>query len=569
MVHSFKNFSKRRFRNFSFLVLLFSIAACNGEKKPAAIEIVAKPEQMDVKSPDIIKGLLKEGKLYNGRIDDSLTLRQSLAVDSLYQPKEYNTFWSAEGKWIPITDSLVDFIANSKLYGLFPEDYHLQHLKSIRARMVADTFSRKDRLDAALWARVDLLLTDALVQLISDLKLGRLPADSITLRKDSVLNYEFYKQQFEKVFKYASINSIVDSLEPVHAGYHELKAALKNFLDSADFKKYTLIIYPSYDTLSLKKTVQKRLFESGFIDFSEQVADSMQFASALKKYQLQMGLKADGKIGDETVHSLNDFDREKFIRIAITLDRYKLLPEQMPSKYLWVNLPAFYMRLIDHDTLKLFSKIVVGKPFTRTPVLTSSLTDMITYPQWTIPQSIITKEILPATKKDPGYISRKGYSLVDSKGEEVDPYFVDWSLYKKIIPFKVVQGSGDDNALGILKFNFNNKYAVYLHDTNQRYLFSRSTRALSHGCVRVQEWEKLAYYILNNDSLNARSNNFTRIDSVRKWLSQKEKHVIIVRNKLPLFIRYFTCDTKDNKVVFYDDIYSEDKRLRDRYFHDK
>ena len=113
MVHSFKNFSKRRFRNFSFLVLLFSIAACNGEKKPAAIEIVAKPEQMDVKSPDIIKGLLKEGKLNNGRIDDSLTLRQSLAVDSLYQPKEYNTFWSAEGKWIPITDSLVDFIANS------------------------------------------------------------------------------------------------------------------------------------------------------------------------------------------------------------------------------------------------------------------------------------------------------------------------------------------------------------------------------------------------------------------------------------------------------------------------
>jgi L,D-transpeptidase YcbB len=212
---------------------------------------------------------------------------------------------------------------------------------------------------------------------------------------------------------------------------------------------------------------------------------------------------------------------------------------------------------------------VVGKPFTRTPVLTSSLTDMITYPQWTIPQSIITKEILPATKKDPGYISKKGYSLVDSKGEEVDPYFVDWSLYKKIIPFKVVQGSGDDNALGILKFNFNNKYAVYLHDTNQRYLFSRTTRALSHGCVRVQEWEKLAYYILNNDSLNARSNNFTHIDSMRKWLSQKEKHVIIVRNKLPLFIRYFTCDSKDNKVVFYDDIYSEDKRLRDRYFHDK
>ena len=194
---------------------------------------------------------------------------------------------------------------------------------------------------------------------------------------------------------------------------------------------------------------------------------------------------------------------------------------------------------------------------------------MITYPQWTIPTSIIVKEILPAVKKDPGYLQRKGFSLVDKNGDEVDPYTVDWAKYSKGIPYKVVQGSGDDNALGILKFNFSNKYAVYLHDTNQRYLFGLVSRALSHGCVRVQEWDELANYIIRNDSLNATGRNFTKGDSLHHWLQKKEKHSIPVRNRIPLFIRYFTCEGRDGGIFFYDDIYGDDKKMQSRYFADK
>jgi murein L,D-transpeptidase YcbB/YkuD len=120
-----------------------------------------------------------------------------------------------------------------------------------------------------------------------------------------------------------------------------------------------------------------------------------------------------------------------------------------------------------------------------------------------------------------------------------------------------------------MKFNFPNKYAVYLHDTNQRYLFKQSTRALSHGCVRVQQWEELSDYILKNDSLYIKSlgsRSFTKADSVIKWLNNKEKHFIPVRNKIPLFIRYFTCEGWDGKIVFYDDMYSEDRMLGERYF---
>jgi len=244
----------------------------------------------------------------------------------------------------------------------------------------------------------------------------------------------------------------------------------------------------------------------------------------------------------------------------------------MPERYLWVNLAGFYLQLWQTDTIALYSKVVVGKPLTRTPELNSSISDMITYPQWNIPTSIILKEILPGLKKDPGYLAKKGYSLLDAKNEEVDPFFVDWSKYKTGIPYKVIQGSGDDNALGVLKFNFPNKYAVYLHDTNQRFYFSRQSRSLSHGCVRVQEWQKLSEFILNNDSIYVVTKgrtNYTRTDSVTQWLSNKEKHYIPVRDRLPLFIRYFTCEARQGKIFFYDDIYNEDHRLIEKYFPGK
>lgn len=293
---------------------------------------------------------------------------------------------------------------------------------------------------------------------------------------------------------------------------------------------------------------------------------------ALKKYQKKKKLTVDGMVGTETISSLNATDKEKFFRIALSMDKYKMLPEKMPDRYLWVNLSGYYLQLWQSDTIALYSKVVVGKPLTRTPELNSAISDMITYPQWTIPTSIIVKEILPGLKKDPGYLAEKGYSLLNEKNEEVDPYFIDWSKYKTGIPYKVVQGSGDDNALGILKFNFPNKYSVYLHDTNQRYYFSRQFRSLSHGCVRVQEWQKLSQFILNNDSMyvvTKGKTNYTKTDSVTQWLSNKEKHYIPVRDRLPLFIRYFTCEGRNGKIYFYDDIYNEDHRLKEKYFSGK
>ena len=161
--------------------------------------------------------------------------------------------------------------------------------------------------------------------------------------------------------------------------------------------------------------------------------------------------------------------------------------------------------------------------------------------------------------------------LLNGKNEEVVPDSIDWHKYKKTIPFKVIQGSGDDNALGILKFNFYNKYSVYLHDTNQRSFFAFDSRALSHGCVRVQEWQKMAYYIMNNENSQVTTGKVKPIpvDSLTHWLEIKEKHSIPIRSKVPVFIRYFTCEVNDGKISFFEDIYEEDKKMIELLFANK
>jgi murein L,D-transpeptidase YcbB/YkuD len=552
-------------------VLFLSFTACNDRKQPPASDIVTLPEQLDEKVKDNNRDFLEFAGDNNGHIGDSVFLTHLSLLQQVYGKKEFNAAWSSREQWKPLGDSMLRFVADAKLYGLFPEDYHFPELDTINKRFLNDKWGERDRGDAALWSRADVLLTDAFFRIVKDIKLGRLPKDSITLQKDSVLADDFYLKQWDMLAQSGSLSQVMQSLEPVHKDYQELKAGIRRFLDSTAGISFTFVPSRGRDSLSkeaYKKALQRRLFETGFISNDSIPADSVTLAQAVKKFQKKQGITADGIAGEGTLRLLNLSDSEKFIRIAISLDKYKQLPDTMPSRYVWVNLPSYSMQLRENDTVKINSKIICGKPKTRTPLLTSSISEMITYPQWTVPNSIIVKEILPAAKKDPGYFAEKGFSLIDKDGNEIDPYAVEWSKYKKGIPYKVVQGSGDDNALGILKFNFNNKYAVYLHDTNQRYLFGQAVRSLSHGCVRVQEWQKLAYAILRYDNPDEEKLE-EKTDSLNTWLERKEKHGIGIRKRLPLFIRYFTCEGRNGDIYFYDDVYGEDKLLRERYFAGK
>ena len=567
------HYAKNPYLQITIIILCLFIISCNSADHGAEKRMVDDPKKMDATASESIKQALEHALKNNGKSDDTTILYLAAIVNDFYTTHDYQPVWSSKEKWQPVADSLFQYISNAEQDGLFPSDYHFKKLQSLKNKLDTDSLKR---MDAVLWTNADLMFTDAFMRIIKDLKHGRLQPDSITVNKDSLKTGDFFVKNLDNLLQQKQFAGLLNTLQPTHKGYWELKNGIRTFLDSMDRRVYTYVTYPykkgnAKDSLFFIKTLQKRLVESGVINFSDKLSDSMALNTAIQKFQKQKGIKADGKISAAVIKTMNTSDAERFKRIAITLDRYKQLPDKMPEKYIWVNLPGYYLWVIDHDTIALQSKVICGKPDTRTPLLNSEITDMVTYPTWTVPTSIIAKQYLPKLKANPGYLSRLGLKLVNSKGETIDGKTVNWSKYNKGIPFKVMQNSGDDNALGIFKFNFNNPYAVYLHDTNQRYLFKNAVRDLSHGCVRVQEWEQLAFYIARNDSMNIPKPAELKYttDSIKNWISNKEHRRIDVKTKLPVYIRYFSCEGKDGKIKFYDDMYGEDKVMREKYFADK
>ncbi len=550
-------------------MLLFS--ACKNPAAEKEIKIVSDPESMDGFVRKTIKELIAKAEDNKGEIDDSLRLQFLPVVKFYYEQNDYEPVWSSSEKWKQPADSLIWYLKNAALDGLFPEDYQYASLAAFKNAMDADSVRRTD---AVLWARGEIAFTDAFMHVVQDLKQGRLQQDSLSWKNKPAVYKAYFAGNLDKLASGTSISSITAALQPKHKGYESLKSGIRKFIDSMDNRSYTYVDYPykgATDSIQFIKKIQKRLLESAISTGGNPLPDSTQLSNAVKKYQSKKGIRADGKISAGLIKLINTTDKERFRRIAVTLDRYKQLPEQMPEKYIWVNLPAFYLKLYENDSVALESKIICGRPATPTPLITSAITDIMLYPTWTIPTSIITKETLPALKRDPGYLARKGFYLLDNNGDRVDPYSINWSKYSKGIPYRVQQGSGDDNALGVIKFNFDNPFSVYLHDTNQRYLFSNSMRSLSHGCVRVQEWQKLAFYIVRNDSILSKQRDSLKYtsDSIVNWIAAKDRHKILVKNRLPLFIRYFGCELVNGSIKFYDDIYGDDKALTQKYFAGK
>lgn len=553
---------------FAILFIWLTVMACNNGKTAKGATGGATTEAVDGGD---IEAVLAYALQHNGKIDDSTRLQMAEVVSAFYGQREFNKAWCRKKNWQPMADTLYGFIEKAELQGLFPKDYHFTQLKGIKNIVDKDSLKK---VGEAIWTKAELLLTDGLMRLMQDLKQGRLQADSLGLYKKAGMVEQFFIKNTNLILEQKKLTPLLESLQPKHYGYRELKKGIRLFLDSMDRRTYTYVNYPykdSTDSLRFVKTLQKRLNESGCMEMTSKRPDSAALLAGVKKYQQQKGIKADGKINAVLMRTINTNDVERFKRIAITLDRYKQLPEKMPERYIWVNLPGYYLEVWDHDTLVMQSKTIVGKAATRTPELTSTITDMVTYPTWTVPTSIIAKEMLPGLKRNPNYLARRGYKLLNGKGQPINAASINWAKYNKGIPFRIQQGSGDGNALGVFKFNFNNPFSVYLHDTNQRYLFKNGSRSLSHGCVRVQDWEKLAYYIARTDSVLAKPTDSLEYntDSIKHWLAAKSNRRMDVKVKIDLFIKYFGCEGQGGKVKFYEDIYGEDKILREKYFADR
>jgi len=259
----------------------------------------------------------------------------------------------------------------------------------------------------------------------------------------------------------------------------------------------------------------------------------------------------------DTVDAGSDADR-LLSALAVNMERWRLDSTFVDDKFVFINIPAFTLEVVSNDTVRFESRIIVGTPDKPTPVLSSWIECIITYPYWHVPRKISVEEFLPQIRKNITFLSQNNFDVLDRKGNILNADSVNWATFTEdYFPVSLRQREGTDNSLGILKFVFDNPYAVYVHDTNTKYLFKNTVRAYSHGCIRIEQAESFAHYLITGSS-KMRSNVLTTL------LKQKEKHNITLTRRIPIYIRYLTCEVKGEKIHLYPDVYKYDRSLLEK-----
>ncbi|CAL1516877.1 L,D-transpeptidase family protein [Chitinophaga sp. MM2321] len=534
------------------------LLACGNKKKhttPKQKEIVANIRQLDEVVKESISERLNAIKDNEGLMEDSLPAFRPQAIRDFYQQRNGAGQWSHDGVAKPAADSMLELIQHAEDVGLLPAHYHETALTAAWQQLDSDVTAKKD---AALWARVDVMMTDAFMKMASDLHFGAAPRDSITLKTDSLFTDTILTVKLQQALEGKDITTVLHALEPDHAGYLALKEGIQTFKAKYAGAHWDTLPLNYTDTVVFKQQLLNRLVQSGHLDTTGRATDTTILKPAIKAFQKEFNIYQDGVAGKRTVMALNRSAHDWIMQAAVNLDRWRKLPDSLPARYIMVNIPSYTLRVMDSGEVKLESRVIVGTPRTRTPLLNSYMTNFMLFPYWRVPYSIVFKEMLPAIRKNVDYLASKNLEVIDAGGNAVDPYAIDWNkLSKSHFPYVLRQMDGIDNSLGIMKFNFRNKYSVYLHDTNNRGLFKNSMRAMSHGCVRVQQWDSLAQYLVRtNDTSNHRG------DSIRAWIGREEKRQVDLPKHIPIYLRYFTAEGKDGTLVFYDDIYGEDKVVR-------
>lgn len=252
--------------------------------------------------------------------------------------------------------------------------------------------------------------------------------------------------------------------------------------------------------------------------------------------------------------------RACYQKAALNLERWRYDP-LADSAYILINLPAFQLYLIRHDSVLRQHRVVVGKPQTPTPTLSSVVRSFTLAPDWHVPHSIATREILPRLRTDIGYLTRNNYALYDARGTLLDPFQINWQrVSAQAFPYQIRQSAGCDNALGNIVFRFDNPYSVYLHDTPLRQFFGQPQRAFSHGCIRLEHPLELAAYLL------AQEQQVVRLPGADECARQPRPQQVYLRRPWPLHIRYATCTAEKGQLQFYFDIYQRDESLRRALF---
>jgi len=296
-------------------------------------------------------------------------------------------------------------------------------------------------------------------------------------------------------------------------------------------------------------------------DLPHEVAEGDQYdmmlTEAVKRFQIRHGVPETGIVGPQTIEALNVPVKTRIRQLAASLDRLQGMNFTFGHRYVVVNIPAAVSEAVEDGKVARRYVTVVGKVDRPSPTLTTNITAVNLNPTWTVPLSILKKDISAKMRKDPGYVSRMKMRVLDASGNELDPRSVDWSG-DRTPNFTVRQDSGNGNALGNIRIDMPNSHSVFMHDTNHREGFSADYRFQSSGCARVQDVRDFASWVL-------KGTEYDRKDVDAEIASGKRTTWRPAR-PIPVAWIYLTgWASPDGTIHFRNDIYNLDPKPANQF----
>ena len=554
------------------LVLLFHVTMQLHATEPNWVASMEKIDTSHAARESYMQGLLL-GQTYGAfSVDGLLSID---LVEKFYAERDYRTYWfnAFNEPDLSVVD-MISAIKRAANEGLDPDDYHLEQIDALFREIQKENFISMREANLAT-ITLDILLSDAFMSLAHDLYEG-------------LIDYDAFQAKLKRLGKKRDINYVWDMPFP----HLDLPGLLKKVKSSGDieetlyslvtpnliyndlldaYERYRIIVadggFVQVPNVMLKRgsrgksvrLLAQRLFQSDDLDFydDEYTTFDKPLEEALKHFQKRNGLKPTGVLNKTTRRSLNipAHDRLKLIKLNLEHARWEKSP--MDCSCVFVNIPAFMMYFKENGETRLKMRVVVGRKKNPTPIFQSYMSYVVLNPTWSVPQSIVKKEMLARLQEDPDYLTArnfKAYNGWSKNRKEIDPFDVDWYQYDQNsdLPYNFVKQPGKGNPLGVVKFMFPNKYAVYMHDTNEKRLFKRSIRAYSHGCIRLQEPKKMLAFVTERYMDKS-------YDTIKQMLKKSQNTSLSLQERIPVYIRYYTVWSDEDGVNFRPDIYGYDK----------
>ncbi|HLK22566.1 MAG TPA: L,D-transpeptidase family protein [Bryobacteraceae bacterium] len=524
----------------------------------------AKAAELSAEGQSWLRNTVAAGNLSDLRWPDFSDYSKHLK--KFYDFNGYSLWWIKDGEPTAQARQLIAVFLQAEQKGLFAEDYDGPRWNS-RMAALKPAVRQPPESDAL---KFDLAFTVCIMRYISDLHIGKVNPKHLAFAFDEESRkYDLPEFLRDQVVNAPDAAAALTQVEPPYPGYRRTMLALQTYMalaskdDGEQLPPVKKFIAPG-DTYPGVPRLTRLLRLLGDLPADAEVpADPPVYAGALvdavKKFQLRHGRDINGRLDAQTLADLNVPLSRRVEQMRWTLERWRWLPESYSKAPIVANIPEFRLRAYDKDfNIGVTMNVVVGKSYGHnTPVFGETMKYVVFRPYWEVPYSITRAELIPHILKDPEYLAKKGFEVVDGKQNVVAAGTISSDVLAQLKSGKlfVRQVPGPKNSLGLVKFLFPNSYNVYMHDTPATEFFARSRRDFSHGCVRLEKPADLALWVL-------RDNPGWTAERIRSAMNGTATQQVNLAHPIPVLIVYATVIVlEDGLVHFYDDIYGHDKSL--------